>query len=202
MPSYRHALNLVGVSAVHLRILQASSADASVRGVREAAKRPGKVSELKQLMYATTSSVHAQYSSHHQALSAIIDHQTGITEVLEKQKLSAATAQMLTVTRAAAMQKIQKGYVDVLHALQRATVQETVTEEALLDVWSAARRRLLAEHKNAAMASTPCTTAPNGAVLQAENLHFKIGQNSISENMQQVRTTMITCYMYCQDVYE
>lgn len=180
--------------------MQATSADASVRGVADAAKRPGKASELEQLMSATTSSVHAQYSALHEILSAIIDKQTGEAGALERQNFAAATAQLFTSAQAAAMQKIDKGYADVLNALQRASVQEVVTEEALLDLWTAARRRLLAEHKSIVLASIPCTMKPNGAVVQTENLRFEIGQHSTSENMQQVECYHHKLYMHCQQM--
>lgn len=174
------------------KLLQVRLADSGVRQVRDAATVRGKAAELENLMSASVSSVHARSTAQHEALAAIIDQQTVISDALERQNLAAVTAQMLAESRDTAIKQIRKGYSEILNALQRAMAQEVVSEEALFALWGAARRRLLLEDKNAIMAATPCT-AKGGSVMQYEKIRFTVDHQRASEISPQVLYNHFWC---------
>lgn len=139
-------------------LMQVMSADSAVREIKDASKPLGKASELQQLIPSTTSSLHSAYAMRHEALAEITDRQIGIRVGLEAANLEAATTKMLAHARDTAIEKLAKGYTDVIQALQRANAQKLVDDQALIALWSAARRKLLVQDKKIRLASAPCTS--------------------------------------------
>lgn len=135
-------------------------------------KQSGKSSDLGQLISTTSSSLHGVYKARHAALSTVVDQQAGVGVTLETQNTETVTHEMVEDARALATQRTQKGYMDVLTALLRAISQNAASKDELLTIWSASRRQLLVEHRDAVMAGVPCTSTGTGAVLQIENYQF------------------------------
>eukprot|EP00892_Ulva_mutabilis_P002468 jgi/Ulvmu1/12221/UM086_0011.1 len=190
----RMSTRVSSLSLIQDSLLQsASSAESSIRNASSAASQLGKASELEQLVSAASSSIHYKYTAHHAALSAITEEQAGITYALERQNVAAALIKLLDSSQDISIRRFEKGYTDVLNALQRVLTQDASSEAALLMLWGAARRRLLVESRNAAMAATPCTTV-NGTVLHWESHQFESRTRKGFQNLLDVRARAIGAF--------